>query len=101
MNNFIKKINTFIKIWLVLFLIYSQFILANTNTNNVEFSNSYPIKDGYVNIITILEHNDINYKYDAILAKLSIDNFNYSATIINKQNFYFANGQVFYTDNAP
>ncbi len=67
----------------------------------VEGSKSYQIKDGSVNIIQIADTYNINYKYDSILRQMTIDSSKYIATLIDKQNFYFANGEILHTQKSP
>ena len=86
------------KIFLIFFFISNLVIFSN---NTIDSSYSYPIKNDKVNIISILDTYDINYKYDAILHKLSIEHYNYRANFIDGQKFYFLDGGLATTDNIP
>ncbi len=67
----------------------------------VESSKSYQIKDGRVNIIPIADNYNINYKYDSILRQITIEHSKYTATLIDGQNFYFANGEILHAASSP
>ena len=86
------------KIFLIFFFISNLVVFSN---NTISSSYSYPIKNDKINIISILDAYDINYKYDAILHKLSIEHYNYRANFIDGQKFYFLDGNLSTTDNIP
>ncbi len=88
----------FIKILLVLYLLLLINIPTNASAVN---SHSYPIKDGRINIISVLDDYHINYKYDAVLHKINIEHHSYRANFIDAQNFYYADGSVFRSSSPP
>lgn len=65
-------------------------------------SSSYPVKNNAVNIIPILNYHGINYRYDAILHRLSITpSSGARAEFIDESPIYYLDTKVYKADAAP